>query len=35
MSAAIDLVGLPSRRWCGNTVDRAARPGAQHQEGEV
>jgi hypothetical protein len=32
---AIDFVGVPSWRWCGNKVDKAARPGAQHQEGTI
>jgi flavin-dependent dehydrogenase len=30
---AVDHVGVPSWRWCGDMVDKAAPPGAQHQEG--
>jgi hypothetical protein len=33
MSAAVDHIGVPSWRWCGNVVDRAARPAAQQEEG--
>jgi hypothetical protein len=33
LQRAVDLVGVPSRRWCGDKVDKAARPDAEHQEG--
>jgi hypothetical protein len=33
-SEAVDLVGVPSRRWCGDEVDKVAGPDAKHHEGE-
>jgi hypothetical protein len=33
ISAAVDLIGVTSWRWCGDEVDQAARPGAARQEG--
>jgi hypothetical protein len=33
VNEVIDLVGVPSRRWCGNKVEKAARSAAEQQEG--
>jgi hypothetical protein len=32
---AVDYVGVPSWRWCGDVVDEAARPAAEQQEGTL